>query len=410
MAVEAPSKSRRRTVMPHGDILWAMNRRDLLIGATAPLFIPRRVFGANDRPVFGIIGTGNRGGYLHTAFMKRGAHCAAVCDTYEPYMERARKISPAGCKTYADYHELIERKDLDFVVVATPDHQHRPMLFAALKAGKDVYLEKPFSMNRAQSAEMVAEVRKTDRIVQVGMQRRSMPFIYNAKKLIDDGALGKVWNARAAWNWNFIEWLGTSPLEGKLDWDRFLGDAPKRPLDPKRFRWWRGFWDYSGGNMTDQGTHLMDVVQWMTGNSSPQAAVCSGAVSRAVLAEAPDVFTAVFNYPSMMATWSLCYTSAYDFDWSVTFQGEKATMVLDRKGYKIYKEPVPSEAPWSAGPADTVIAEMADTDPGDLHQQNFLDCIKSRKQPNCTVEIAAAAVAGPHMANIAYREGRRVTA
>jgi predicted dehydrogenase len=325
-------------------------------------------------------------------------------------MERARKLSPAGCKTYADYHDLIAQPGLDFVVVATPDHQHRPMLYAALKAGKDVYLEKPFSLNQAQSEEMVRTVRGTDRIVQVGMQRRSMPFIYNAKKLIDDGALGKVWHARAAWNWNFLEWLGEGPLEGKLDWEGFLGDAPKRPLDPKRFRWWRGFWDYSGGNMTDQGTHLMDVVQWMTGNSSPISAVCGGAVSRAKTAEAPDVFTAVFGYPAMTATWSLCYTSAYDFDWSVTFQGEKATMVMNRKGYRIFKEPEPSAAPWSAGGAETVIADVPDKDSADLHQQNFLDCIKSRKQPNCTVEIAAAAVAGPHMANIAYRENRKVTA
>ena len=376
----------------------------------APLFIPRRAFGANDRPSFGIIGTGNRGGWLHTTFMKLGAECVAVCDTYEPYMERARALSPAGCKTYADYHELIARPGLDFVVVATPDHQHRPMLYAALKAGKDVYLEKPFSLNLAQSAEMVSTVRGTDRIVQVGMQRRSMPFIYNAKKLIDEGALGKVWHARAAWNWNFLEWLGEGPLEGKLDWARFLGDAPQRPLDPKRFRWWRGFWDYSGGNMTDQGTHLMDVVQWMTGNSSPISAVCGGAVSRAKTAEAPDVFTAVFGYPALTATWSLCYTSAYDFDWSVTFQGEKATMVMNRKGYRIFKEPEPTPAPWSTGGAETVIADVPDKDSADLHQQNFLDCIKSRKQPNCTVEIAASAVAGPHMANIAYRENRKVTA
>jgi len=358
----------------------------------APLFIPRRAFGANDRLAFGIIGTGNRGGWLHPAFMKLGAECVAVCDTYEPYMNRAKALSPAGCKMYADYHDLIAQPGLDFVVVATPDHQHRPMLYAALAAGKDVYLEKPFSMNLAQSAEMVSTVRKTDRIVQVGMQRRSMPFIYNAKKVIDDGALGKVWHARAAWNWNFVEWLDET-LEGKLDWERFLGDAPKRPLDPKRFHWWRGFWDYSGGNMTDQGTHLMDVVQWMTGNSSPQSAIAGGAICRAKTAEAPDVFT-----------------SAYDFDWSVTFQGEKATMVMNRKGYRIFKEPEPSAAPWSAGGADTVIAEMADTDRPDLHQQNFLDCIKSRQQPNCTVEIAASAVAGPHMANIAYRENRRVTA
>jgi hypothetical protein len=235
-----------------------MNRRDLLAGAMAPLFIPRRAFGANDRPSFGIIGTGNRGGGLHTTFMKLGAECVAVCDTYEPYMERARALSPAGCKTYADYHDLIAQPGLDFVVVATPDHQHRPMLYAALKAGKDVYLEKPFSLNQAQSEEMVRTVRGTDRIVQVGMQRRSMPFIYSAKKLIDDGALGKVWHARAAWNWNFLEWLGESPLEGKLDWERFLGDAPQRPLDPKRFRWWRGFWDYSfdGRCAVDDGQQL----------------------------------------------------------------------------------------------------------------------------------------------------------
>ena len=387
-----------------------MNRRELLAGAIAPMFVPRSAFGANDRLTFGIIGTGNRGGGLHQTFMKLGAQCDAVCDVYDLYRERARAISPAGCNAYNDYHELLAQPGLDFVVVATPDHHHRPMLFAGLDAKKDVYLEKPFSMNLAQSAEMVARARQTDRIVQVGMQRRSMPFIYAAKKLIDDGALGKVWHAKASWNWNFLEWLGTDPLEGKLDWERFLGEAPKRPLDPKRFRWWRGFWDYSGGNMTDQGTHLMDVVQWMTGNSSPIAAVCGGAVSRATLAEAPDVFTAVFSYPAMTATWSLCYTSAYDFDWSVTFQGEKATMVLNRKGYRVFKEPEPSAAPWSAGAAEKVIAEMADHDSPDLHQQNFLDCVRSRKQPNCTVEIAAAAVAGPHMANIAYREGRRVTA
>ena len=133
----------------------------------APLFIPRRAFGANDRLSFGIIGTGNRGSYLHPAFMKLGAECVAVCDTYEPYMTRAKALSPAGCKTYADYHELIAHPGLDFVVVATPDHQHRPMLYAALEAGKDVYLEKPFSLNMAQSAEMVSRVRQTDRIVQV---------------------------------------------------------------------------------------------------------------------------------------------------------------------------------------------------------------------------------------------------
>jgi predicted dehydrogenase len=387
-----------------------MNRRQLLAGAVAPLFIPRRAFGANDRVSFGIIGTGNRGQWLHHSFMRLGAECAAVCDVYSTYRERAQKESPAGTRAYVDYHELLAAPGIDCIVIATPDHQHRPMLYAALKAGKDVYLEKPFSMNLAESAEMVRAVRATDRIVQIGMHRRSMPFIYAAKKVIDDGMLGTVSHARAAWNWNFNEWLDNSPLSGELDWTRFLGEAPKRDLEPKRFRWWRLFRDYSGGNMTDQGTHLMDVVQWMTGNTSPRAAVCNGIIARAKAGEVPDVFTAVFEYPSMLATWTLDYTSAYDYDWSITFQGDAASMVIDRHGYRVYKEPPASAAPWSSGPADKLIAEMADKDSADLHPKNFLECARSRQQPNCPVEVAAAAVAGPHMANIAYREGRKVMA
>jgi predicted dehydrogenase len=388
-----------------------MNRRDLLKGAAvAPMFIPSSAWGANDRVAFGAIGTGNRGGWLHRTFQKLGAECVAVCDVYEPYLQNGVQTSPKGVKAYVDYNELLQQPGIDFITVGTPDHQHKPMLFAGLKAKKDVYLEKPFSMNLQESAEMIATVRKTDRIVQIGMQRRSMPFIHNAKKLIDDGGLGKISLARAMWNWHFPAPLNNDPLPGKLDWERFQGAAPRRALEPKRFRWWRGFWDYSGGNMTDQGTHLMDVVQWMTGNGAPKSAVCGGYIAQAKAGEVPDVFTAVFEYPDMIANWTLNYTSAFDFDWSITLQGEKATMVMDRRGYRIIKDPGAHARPGASGPAQEIIAEMPDKDSAEAHQQNFLDCIKSRKQPNCTVEIAAAAVAGPHMANIAYREGRKVTA
>jgi predicted dehydrogenase len=388
-----------------------MKRRDLLkTAAAAPLFIPSSVWGANDRPAFGAIGTGNRGGWLHRTFQKLGAQCVAVCDVYEPFLQDAVKNSPKGVKAYLDYNELLAQPGIDFVTVGTPDHQHKPMLFAALKARKDVYLEKPFSMNREDSAEMVATARQSDRLVQVGMQRRSMPFIHAAKKLIDDGALGKISLAKAMWNWHFTIPLLNTPLAGKLDWERFQGPAARRPLEPKRFLWWRGFWDYSGGNMTDQGTHLMDVVQWMSNNGAPKAAICSGYINDAKNGEVPDVFTAVFEYPEMMATWTLNYSSAYEFDWSITFQGDRATMFMDRRGYKIYKDPGGSPTPWQTNGATEVVGEMPDKDSAEAHQQNFLDCIRSRRQPNCTVEIAAAAVAGPHMANLAYREGRKVKA
>jgi predicted dehydrogenase len=387
------------------------DRRSVLQSlAVAPMFIPGAVRGANDRPTFAIIGVGNRGRWLHQNFQKLGAQCVAVCDVYEPTLQRARADSPADAKAYVNYHDMLEHPGIDFVVIATPDHQHQPNLVAALAARKDVYQEKPLSLNLQQSAEMVQSVRLSKQIVQIGMQRRSMPFIHKAKKLIDDGELGRISMVKAMWNWHFAEWLNNAPLEGKLDWELFLGSAPKRPLEPRRFRWWRGFFDYSGGNMTDQGTHLMDVVQWMTNSGPPLSAVCQGQVMGNPTAEVPDVFSAVFEYPGFLATWTLNYCSTYDFDWSVTFQGENATMVLDRTGYKVYKNGPALAEPWTQKDKPELIAQEADKDSATVHQQNFLDCIRTRREPNCPVEVAAAAVAGPHMANLAWKEDQKVKA
>jgi predicted dehydrogenase len=390
----------------------ASDRREFVktatVGLIAPLFVPRSAWGANDRIAYGLIGTGNRGGGLNKSFQKIGAQCAALCDVYGPHLADAQKNSPSGVKTYLDYEELLAQPGLDCIVIATPDHQHLPMLFKALDVGKDVYLEKPLSLTPEQSTRMIAAVRRTDRVVQIGMQRRSMGFIAEARKMIADGRIGKVSMVRALWNWHFALPLETGPLAGELDWPRFLGMAPSRPLDPVRFRWWRGFWDYSGGNMTDQGTHLMDVVQWMTNSGPPNSAVCQGMIADAPGVEVPNVFSAVFEYPAFLATWTLDYRSTYDFDWSIRFQGEEGTMVLSRRGLQLFRDAGLSKAPWTQKvPAEPVL-DIPETDSAEAHQQNFLDCIRSRKEPNCPVETAAAAVAGPHMANIAYRQGRKV--
>lgn len=385
----------------------AKSRREFA-AALAPLFVPRSVWGANDRPAFGSIGTGSRGRFLHETFQQLGARCVAICDVYEPYLEEAAKKSPADVRKYVDHHRLLEQKGIDFVVIATPDHHHCPMLLDSLAAGKDVYLEKPLSHSLEQSAEMVKAVRKTDRIVQIGMHRRSMEFVRQAKKIVDDGALGRISMVKALWNWHFDEWLDNSPLQGQLDWERFQGPAPRRPLEPRRFRWWRGFWDYSGGNMTDQGTHLMDVVQWMTNSPPPRSAVCQGRITNAEGAEVPNIFTAVFEYPDFIATWTLDYRTAYDNDWSIQFLGEKAAMVLDQAGLRMYADPGSSAAPWTLRPKLEPIMKIPDTGTAAAHMQNFLDCIGPRKEPNCPVEVAAAAVTGPHMANLAFRQGKRI--
>ena len=367
----------------------------------APVLGPSRAWGANDRPAYGVIGTGGRGRYVSTVFQKLGAQCVALCDVYQPYLELARKDAPEA-KTYVDYNELLAQKGIDFVLIASPDHQHGPNLLAALAAGKDAYLEKPMSHSLEESQRMIQAVRKSGRIVQVGMQRRSAPVIHRAKALIDAGILGRVALVKPMWNWNVARPLNNSPLPGQLDWFRFQGPAERRTLEPMRFRSWRLFWDYSGGNMTDQGTHLMDVTQWFTNTTQPSSAICYGQVQKTTGAEAPDVFCAVFEYPKHMVTWTLNYCNSYENGWSIQFQGDEGTLILDEEGFRIYKEP------WARKENREPIYVAREGVPIEAHVQNFLDCMRSRKPPNCPVEVGASAVSGPHLANIAYHKNRRV--
>lgn len=376
------------------------SRRTFLGALTAgPAFVPRSAFGAGDRITYAVLATGGRGRYLMGKFTGQGAQCVAICDVYEPYLQRAKEIAP-DAKAYIDYQELLDsHKDVDAVVIASPDHQHFPMLKAALAAKKDVYLEKPLSLSLEQSQEMIRAVRSSKQVVQIGMQRRSAPAIHRAKKLVAEGILGRVTLVKPQWHWNTARALDNSPLEGKLDWDRFLGPAPKRPLEPMRFRRWRNFFDYAGGNMTDQGTHLMDVVQWFMESGPPRTAVAQGFVAKTTGAEHPDVFSAVFEFENFIATWTLDYCNSFQNGWSITFLGDEGTMILDEEGFRVYKEP------WKDHP-EPILEEKAPV-PVEAHVDNFLECVRTRKDPNCTVEIAAQAVAGPHLANLAMFKGRK---
>ncbi len=381
------------------------DRRKFLVNslslAAAPMFVPHSAWGANDRVSYGLIGSGGRGRYLNRNFQKLGAQCVAVCDAYEPNLEKGLQDS-AGAKSYADYRELLKQDGMDAVIIATPDHQHYPNLAAALDAKKDVYLEKPMSHSIEESAKIVAAVRRTKQVVQVGMQRRSAEPIIKGKQLVDSGILGRITMVKPQWNWNIAKELDNTPLPGKLDWLRFLGPARDRELQPMRFRSWRYFWDYSGGNMTDQGTHLMDVVQWFTNSGPPRSAISYGQVEKMMGSETPDVFCAVFEYPDFMATWTLNYCNSFDNGWSIQFQGDKGTMIVDEDGFRVWKEP------WREKENREPVQRLEAQVPIESHIQNFLDCVKSRKEPNAPVEVGANAVAGPHLANLAFHQDRRV--
>jgi predicted dehydrogenase len=374
----------------------------------APAFIPCPAFTQNDRIQFGLIAAGGRGRYVSQVFEKLGGKCVAIAEVNAANMDKAQTLFP-DAKPYIEYRDLLGQSGIDAVLIASPDHHHAPMLYAALDAKKDVYLEKPLSTSLKQSLDMIKAVRKTDRIVQIGMQRRSIDKIHSAKKMIDDGMLGQVTLVKAQWHWNVGAPLDNSPLPSKVDWDRFQGDAPKHAFEPMRVRYWRYFRAYAGGNMTDQGTHLMDVVQWFTNSAPPTAAVCHGYVAKYIGAEHPDVFSAVFEYPKHMVTWTLDYGTSYEDGWSIMFLGDKAAMILQERGFRV----VPTgrrgtETMWRPDIAP-LVDEAAQMTAAETHVQNFLDSIKSRKDPNCPVEVAAAAVAGPHLANMAMDRKTRVT-
>jgi predicted dehydrogenase len=379
------------------------------LGVLAHPTFSAKVFGANERIVLGIIGAGGMGRGHMENFKNLGAEWGAVCDVYDVNLDVGLEIAGPQAKGYLDYRALLDRKDIDAVLIATPEHWHHNHLVDAVQAGKDAYCEKPMSHSIEEGSAMVAQVRKTDRIVQIGMQRRSSPAIQECKQLVDQGRIGQINLVRAEWNWA-MEMRTRSVLRDKLDWDRFLGPARKQPFDAVRYRHWRYFWDFSGGNMTDQGTHLMDVVQWFTDNSQPQAAYCYGEVYKLQPSETPDTFCTVFEYPHFICTWTLCYSSSFQSGWGLVFLGQKGTLEITEQGYRVYDEP------WTGGgtayerwnPPHPVIERL----PGGLtstppHIRNFLDCVKRRQQPNATVEIGHQAVRTLHLANIAGRKKAR---
>ncbi len=374
-----------------------------------------RTLGANDRILMGIIGSGGMGRHHVKSMLDRkenNCEFIAVCDIYEPNRRVAIEMTGGKAKGFNEHEKMLEMKEIDGVVVASPDFWHSRHLIDSVMAGKDVYCEKPMSYSIPDGANMVKQVRRTDRVVQIGMQRRSTPSVIEAKAIVDSGFLGEVSLVRAEWYWN----MGDLPkpedmkLDGKLDWQRFQLPLPPEkhyPMNPVKYRFWRYFWEYSGGNMTDQGTHLMDVIQWLfNGSKPPLAAQEHGAAYQIKGYETPDTFCAVFEYPKFMATWTLTYTNNWHDAWSIIAHGRKGTLEIDDRGARFYKEKWPAN--WESIPPEPE-HEISSPLRVDLHEANFFDCMRNRKNPNAPVEIGHQAVSALHLANAAHHARKRAT-
>jgi predicted dehydrogenase len=372
-------------------------RRTFLAGAAITALSQSRVLGANDRVRVGAIGTGGRcRELLHALQVSGGNELVAVCDVYEPRRKAATERFATAAKEYGDYRQLLDSKDIDAVVIASPDHWHVPMTMAAVAAGKDVYVEKPVTHTIEEGDLLAKAVRATDRVVQCGMQQRSWEHFRTAAEMIQSGKLGRITQVRTYWFQNYMR-HGTRPEVdvAKLDWKRWLGSAPEQPFDADRFFTWRWYWDFGGGAMTDLLTHWIDVVHMAMKADLPRRAHMIGSKDEFPKRDCPDTLNATFEYPGFLASYDGTMISSVD-DGGLEFRGTDATMKLNRERLLIFPEGKNWHAP------ETEIRSKGD---GTItHMANFLECARSRKQPNAPVETGISAAWPGHLGNLAYRK------
>lgn len=393
-----------------------MQQRTLPHASGLTALASQRVLGANDRIGVALIGCGDRGRGVTAYISKiRGAEVRGVCDAYAPRRDQAAEQFGPAAKPFRDYREILAEKDIDAVVIGTPDHWHAPMTIEAVAADKDVYLEKPVTHDLAEGEPLVKAVEASGQIVATGTQQRSWKHFLEAKELIDQGALGKITFVHCYWSQNYSEFRKSTAPDvdlSQLDWDQWLGPAPSQPFDKTRFRFWRFFWDFGGGSVTDLMTHWIDVIQWFMKSPRPREVHAAGTTYTQDWLEAPDTVTATMLFPEG-------YMAAYEGNMTfgllgcgIVFRGDKAMMTLNRLGYAVYEEgtkpleavSLPEPIHRFARSEDIPLLERVDGTGTLDNVRNWLDCIRSRSTPNAHIRAGIEAAATSHWVNRALRE------
>jgi predicted dehydrogenase len=398
-----------------------------------------RVFGANERINVGLIGFGLIG-RIHLAALKAqpDVQVTAVCDVHKGRVEQAAEMAGTNPARYGDFRKLLADKNVDAVWVATPDHWHALLTMMACAAGKDVYVEKPTTLFVREGRWMLDVARRTQRVVQVGTQNRSGPPFQRARELIRQAKLGTIVSASNNNSRNVSPGFGNPPDQApppELDYDLFLGPAPKRPYNPNRsiyhFRW---FWDYSGGQATNLGQHSLDLVHWMLGVKAPKSVYSTG--GRWFLkdnCEVPDTQDVIMEYPGFTVTCQYREASAGRGGLGMgglTFYGTHGCLPISRAGFELHADP-------KINPNNAVAGilgvkghpvggpQLQPEEPGQFwttpekdesgdaikdyarHARNFLDCVKSRQQPLSDLESGHQVATACHLSNISLRLGGR---
>jgi predicted dehydrogenase len=369
-------------------------------------------YAANDTLNVACIGTGGRCRRLMQSLKEiPNVRLAAVCDIYEAHLEEGRKLADDQAMVSRDFRELLDRKDIDAVLIGSPDHWHVPMTIAACQAGKDVYVEKPLTHDLREGQAVIAAEKASGRIVQIGTQQRSMPQFQKAKEILQSGALGKIHKVHLTWNRN-ADRARKVPLNidpQTVNWKAFLGNAPDQPFDEYRFRNWRWFWDFGGGILTDLMVHFIDVVHWFMDVDHPVAATTIGdQFTSAGVWETPDTIQCLLKYPNEMQVYFEGTFSNARNGAMLEFMGSEATLYLDRGRYEIHperkKKIQAEELILGTGPRG---ADFYDKPDGEtLHLLNWVECVRSRKTPHAPAAAGVSAASAAHLGNLAFRTGQ----
>jgi predicted dehydrogenase len=405
-------------------------------GAIAAPASAGRILGANDRVRIGCIGVGNRGVQVLNAFCAhKDAQVVALCDVYEPYLQgKYDQIDPrfkdlgkrvparqpdfgGPVERLKDFRRLLDNKDIDAVIIATPDHWHAIQTTMACAAGKDVYVEKPLSATVKEGRRMVEAARKHDRVVQVGTHRRSSGLYAKLAEVVQSGAVGKITGARACYASNMAPvGIGlspdSSPPEG-LDWDLWLGPRPSRAFNeevmPYKFRWWHLY----SSQMANWGVHYFDLMRWMVGERAPASLSAHGGNFAVKDARTiPDTAEVIFELPSgMLMTFGTYEANGYNGlkTGEIELRGTLGTVFAGIDRFEIvperggqFQDPKPKRK------AQVETAKDSNEDLDRAHARNFLDCVKSRKRPNADVEEGHRSTTFALLANIALATRARL--
>jgi len=382
----------------------SFDRRNFLRGVSAMTALSyARVLGANDRVQLGVIGCGDRGRYDMGNFQKAGCDVVAVCDIYGAHIDKARENAP-NAKDFKDHRALLDLKEVDVTLIATPDHWHSRIAIDALNAGKDVYCEKPLTRTIEEGPAIVKAARENQRVCQVGMQQRSGQHYLQAKQeYLDTNKLGKITLARTWWYGNGYH-LRRAPeelqkLPPNLDWAHFLGPLKWRDYDPQQYFNWRAYLDFGGGQVTDLFTHWIDVVHMFMGHDVPSSASAAGGVYNYKDGRtAPDTINVLLEYPAeFTATFEATLVPGITGA-AQEFCGTEGRLYIDRGHYEFH--PLGRNAP--------VVTVKAFSNIDRDHVNNFLECVRSRQRPNGDVLIGHRSAQASHLGNISYMQKRRI--